>query len=267
MKLNYILGISICWLLTAGCSDDFMSFEGTDRIQFATRGEEVYTFAYFPESKQRDTLHIKIMSVGEVRDYPRSIRFEQVTKEWKYFYDEKDSKKAVDSSYMDMDFPAVAGVHFEPLGENNTFVLPANRNELNLTVIVKRDDDALQKNAHKLVLHLLPSEDFGTGEPLKLTKSITISDKLERPTRWKDNSFYYARYLGGWSERKHRLMIDVTEEKWDNEFLAYIINSYDTWTLRDYYLAKIKKALADYNADPRNNPPMKDENGKEVVFP
>ena len=49
--------------------------------------------------------------------------------------------------------------------------------------------------------------------------------------------------------------------------MAYIINNYDTWTLRDYYLAKIKKELAEYNADPKNNPPLKDENGKEVVFP
>ena len=56
-------------------------------------------------------------------------------------------------------------------------------------------------------------------------------------------------------------MIDVTGQKWDNNFLAYIINNYDTWTLRDYYLAKIKKELAEYNADPKNNPPLKDENG------
>ena len=32
-------------------------------------------------------------------------------------------------------------------------------------------------------------------------------------------------------------------------------------------VAKIKKALAEYNADPKNDPPLKDENGKEVVFP
>ncbi len=62
-------------------------------------------------------------------------------------------------------------------------------------------------------------------------------------------------------------MIDVTGQKWDNNFLAYIINNYDTWTLRDYYLAKIKKELAEYNADPKNNPPLKDENGKRSYFP
>ena len=68
--------------------------------------------------------------------------------------------------------------------------------------------------------------------------------------------------------------------KWDNDFLVYIIDNYDTYSLRDYYLAKIKKALAEYNADPENatlsrkaagdvtvTAAMKDENGKEVVFP
>lgn len=134
-------------------------------------------------------------------------------------------------------------------------------------VIIKREDTGLRKNARKLVLRLLPSDDFQTGEVNKLVKNITISDKLERPTRWKDNSYYYKLYLGNWSEVKHRFMIDITGQKWDNDFLVYIIDNYDTYSLRDYYLAKIKKALAEYNADPKNDPPLKDENGKEVVFP
>jgi len=244
-----------------------MSFEGKDRIQFKTKTEEVYTFAYYPESIQKDTLQIELISVGEVTDYPRTVRFEQVTKEWKYTYDEEEPEKVVDSTYVDMEFPAVAGVHYESLGEKNELILPANQNVLKLNVIIKREDTGLRKNARKLVLRLLPSDDFQTGEVNKLVKNITISDKLERPTRWKDNSYYYKLYLGNWSEVKHRFMIDITGQKWDNDFLVYIIDNYDTYSLRDYYLAKIKKALAEYNADPKNDPPLKDENGKEVVFP
>ena len=286
MKLKYLLGIGMACLMICSCSEEYMSFEGTDRIQFKTKAEEVYTFAYYPESKQEDTVRIEIISVGEVTDFPRTVtsptemisvgevtdfprtvRFEQVTKEWKYTYDEEDPKKVVDSTYVDMEFPAVAGVHYKSLGEKNELILPANQNVLKVNVVVKREDISLQKNARKLVLRLLPSDDFETGEVNKLVKSITISDKLERPTRWRDNDYYYQRYLGNWSEAKHRFMIDVTGQKWDNNFLAYIINNYDTWTLRDYYLAKIKKELAEYNADPKNNPPLKDENGKEVIFP
>ena len=267
MKLKYLVGIGMVCSMICSCSEEYMPFEGTDRIQFKTKTEEVYTFAYYPESIQKDTLQIELISVGEVTDYPRTVRFEQVTKEWKYTYDEEEPEKVVDSTYVDMEFPAVAGVHYESLGEKNELILPANQNVLKLNVIVKREDAGLRKNARKLVLRLLPSDDFQTGEVNKLVKNITISDKLERPTRWKDNSYYYKLYLGNWSEVKHRFMIDITGQKWDNDFLVYIIGNYDTYSLRDYYLAKIKKALAEYNADPKNNPPLKDENGKEVVFP
>ena len=267
MKLKYLVGIGMACSMICSCSEEYRSFKGTDRIQFKTKTEEVYTFAYYPESIQKDTLQIELISVGEVTDYPRVIRFEQVTKEWKYTYDEEEPEKVVDSTYVDMEFPAVAGVHYESLGEKNELILPANQNVLKLNVIIKREDTGLRKNARKLVLRLLPSDDFQTGEVNKLVKNITISDKLERPTRWKDNSYYYKLYLGNWSEVKHRFMIDITGQKWDNDFLVYIIDNYDTYSLRDYYLAKIKKALAEYNADPKNDPPLKDENGKEVVFP
>ena len=266
MKLKYLVGIGMACAMICSCSEEYMSFEGTDRIQFKTKTEEVYTFAYYPESIQKDTLQIELISVGEVTDYPRVIRFEQVTKEWKYTYDEEEPEKVVDSTYVDMEFPAVAGVHYESLGEKNELILPANQNVLKLNVIIKREDTGLRKNARKLVLRLLPSDDFQTGEVNKLVKNITISDKLERPTRWKDNSYYYKLYLGNWSEVKHRFMINATGEKWDNDCIKLYIKAGPT-AEGLYLLKKIKKELEKYNADPANNPPLMDENGHEVVFP
>lgn len=60
----------------------------------------------FQVKSKKDTLNIGIMSVGEVVNYPRTIRFEQVTKEWEYIYDTEDPNKVVDSVYVDMKFPA-----------------------------------------------------------------------------------------------------------------------------------------------------------------
>lgn len=102
MKLKYLVGIGMVCSMICSCSEEYMSFEGTDRIQFKTKTEEVYTFAYYPESIQKDTLQIELISVGEVTDYPRTVRFEQVTKEWKYTYDEEEPEKVVDSTYVDM---------------------------------------------------------------------------------------------------------------------------------------------------------------------
>ena len=62
-------------------------------------------------------------------------------------------------------------------------------------------------------------------------------------------------------------MINATGQKWDDDFIVHYINSRDGAALLDFYLAKVKKALEKYNADPANNPPLKDENGKEVVLP
>ena len=194
MKWKYLLGILFAGLYS--CSPEYMSFRGSNCIQFNTATDEVYTFAYFPESKQRDTLNIQIVTVGEITDYPREIKFEQVTKEWKYSYDAVDTTKIVDSVLVNMEYPAESGVHFESLGENNTLVLPANQNVLNLKVVVLRGDDDLKKHAHKLTLSLLPSEDFALGEIGKLSKTIIISDKLERPTRWKESSYEVQTYLG-----------------------------------------------------------------------
>ena len=46
MKLKYLLGIGMACLMICSCSEEYMSFEGTDRIQFKTKAEEVYTLAY-----------------------------------------------------------------------------------------------------------------------------------------------------------------------------------------------------------------------------
>lgn len=266
MKWRYLFDIVFLGAMFA-CSPDYMSFKGSDCIQFRTSSDEVYTFAYFPLERQKDTLDIEIVTVGEVTNYPREIRLEQITKEWKYIYDTDDTTKIVDSLWIDMPYPAVEGKHFETIVENGKLVLPANQNVLHLKVVVLRDDEEIQKNARTLKLALLPSKDFELGEPLKLEKKIVISDKLERPTRWKDSSYEVQTYLGPWSEVKHRLLIDVTGKRWDNDFLKYILYDFDADIERNYYLTKTKKALEAYNADPANNPPLRDENGNEVVFP
>lgn len=269
MRLKYFLGIIFVLWLISSCTSDYMSYEGNNMVQFATKTDEVYTFAYFTDDKQVDTLNIGIMSVGEVVDFSRTVKFEQILKEWKYVYSEDDPQKIVDSSYVDMEYPAVAGKHFEILDcVNNEATLLANHNQLNLRVVVKRDDSNLKKNAYVLKLHLLPSSDFGTASIDYLTKRIVISDKLERPTQWKDNNYDCSRFIGPWSEVKHRFMINVTGEKWDNDCIKrYIKGGFEYAAIRDFYLKKIKKELEKYNADPNNNPPLRDENGFEVVFP
>ena len=140
-----------------------------------------------------------------------------------------------------MKYPAKEGVHFEAFGgENHELVLPANQNGVTVKIVVKREDESLQENARKLELRLLPSDDFETGVPKYVVKKITISDKLERPTVWKDTDYDCATYLGNWSEVKHRFMINATGEKWDNDCIKLYIKAGPT-AEGLYLLKKIKK--------------------------
>ena len=267
MKLRQLYKTLPLLFLACGCSTDYMSFEGRDAIQFTSKTDEVYTFAYFASNKQIDTVIINVMTIGDVVDYPRQINFEQVKKEWIYVYDETNPSVKVDSSYIDMEYPAEQGKHFEILGaEGNVITMPANSSLLRLPVIVKRDPQ-LRDNAYKLTVKLNESKDFVEGNKGYTEKKIVISDKLERPTQWRDNNYYIETYLGNWSAVKHRFMIDVTGEKWDNDCIKKYIKGYDYSAMNEYYMQKIRKALDEYNANPQNNPPLKDENGLVIEFP
>ena len=266
IDLSAILFLPLSILLS--CSTDLGSYNGDNMIRFVDNADDVYTFAYYSNEKQADTLKIKLMTIGEVTNHPRTVHYEQVKKKWKYKYAEDDANKIIDSSYVDMDYPAEQGKHFEILdAHDGTLTVPANANGITVRVIVKREDTDLQKNARELYLRLLPNGDFTIPSPRYGLKKITLSDKLEKPRLWSNKNYFCNLYLGDWSEVKHRFMINVTGWKWDDEFIKYYIRESNDRPLRDYFLTKIKKALNTYNADPKNNPPLKDENGKNVVFP
>lgn len=258
------------WLFTmlCGCTADLKSYSGENWVRFTDNIEDVYSFAYYSKAKTTDTVKVIVMTVGDVVDHPRKVRIEQVRQAWKYKYADDDANKIIDSTYTDMEYPAEPGTHFEILNAtNNEVVVPEKENRVVLKILVKRDDKDLQKHARQLHLKLLPTADFGVASPTFELKKILISDKLEKPSKWSTKNYFCNLYLGEWSEVKHRFMINVTGRKWDDEFINYYIRESNDRPLRDFYLQKIKKALEEYNANPKNNPPLKDENGNIVVFP
>ncbi|MCI6619802.1 MAG: DUF4843 domain-containing protein [Prevotella sp.] len=266
MKIKYVLSAVAFLIGLTGCTADLMNYNGADMVRFSGDPETVFSFAYYTDQKTEDVIDVNVMTVGEVADHPRTVRFEQVTKEWKYNYDPQDPNRIVDSTYIDMPYPAEEGKHFHiENATGNAFTIPAGEHSYRLKIMVKRSDNDLKKHARTLHLKLIPNEHFGILSDVAALKKITISDKLEKPRQWK--GYYCDLYIGNWSETKHRFMINVTGQKWDDDFIKVYIKSFDEAPLRNFYLMKIKKALEAYNADPSNNPPMKDENGKEIVFP
>lgn len=266
MKLNYLLYLSILSLPLVGCSEEYPLYSGANMIQFYSTTNQDFSFVYEEESKNSVDLIVDIATVGDVVNYDRTIRFEQITKEWNYTYDEVDKTKKIDSSYVDMKFPAVLGIHYQLESQNNELVMPAGKNILKQKITLLRHESLL-KNNYTLKFRLIDSDDFAVGEPAKLNKTIVISNNLLRPTFWKDTAYDIKTTVGNWSEVKHRFMIKVTGERWDDAFLRKMVNDYDNAALFAHYLKIMKEELAAYNADPANTPPMVDENNNVVVFP
>lgn len=267
MKKIFLL-ITLFVSLLPSCQTDLKTYHGDNMIRFSDHAADVYTFAYFSDEKQIDTIKVDLMTIGEITDQPRTVHYEQVKQKWIYQYAQDDPNKIIDSTYADMPYPAEQGKHFEILNsDNGVLIIPSRSNSLTMRILIKRADKDLQKNARELYLRLLPGPDFTIPSQQVALKKITISDKLEKPRMWSDKDYFCNLYLGDWSEVKHRFMINITGQKWDDKFIKFYIRDSNDRPLRDFFLKKIKKALDAYNADPKNNPPLKDENGKPVVFP
>ena len=82
IDLSAILFLPLSILLS--CSTDLGSYNGDNMIRFVDNVDDVYTFAYYSNEKRADTLKIKLMTIGEVTNHPRTVHYEQVKKKWKY---------------------------------------------------------------------------------------------------------------------------------------------------------------------------------------
>jgi hypothetical protein len=100
-------------------------------------------------------------------------------------------------------------------------------------------------------------------------RTITISDKLEKPANWNSTTNYY---LGTYSEVKHRLMMQVVGGKVDDAWIASC-NSSKAFML--YWRTKFIEYLNDFNANPANvatgQAPLREDAGNPnsalITFP
>jgi len=120
---------------------------------------------------------------------------------------------------------------------------------------------ALKTTTVILKFEVIENENFKPGEISTLWRKVIFTDRLSQPTAWTASMGQY--YYGAYSTTKHAFMIQVSGQRWDQDFMTVV--SADQGLLK-YYTSSFKHALADYNnAHPGN--PMKDENGLVIVFP
>ncbi|UKJ08555.1 DUF4843 domain-containing protein [Solitalea lacus] len=255
-KIKYFV-VALALLGLASCKeDDYYLFNDVARLQFGPDITRIYqpsfnladtlkpyTFYYENPDVKQDTVFFDIYAIGGTSSKDRSFTLEQV------------QESGVNN--------AVAGTHYLAFANpavSKNYVIKAGQIHSLVPVIILRDPSLKSANV-TLKFNVVVNENFQLGEAKNLWRKIDLTDRLSQPAAWNASAtqFYYGKY----STVKHQFMIQSTNQKWDQEFMATLPNDY---ALLQYYTGTLKNALVNYNnAHPGNM--LRDEMGDLVVFP
>ncbi|MEG2340942.1 MAG: DUF4843 domain-containing protein [Odoribacter sp.] len=228
----------ISGLLFYACEDDLKPYhEKTDRLNFVFEDYMVdtivnYSFVYYQESRQKDTVWLEVETMGYVVDYDRKIPFKQIATE--------GTQAVAGTHYVAFDDPEVAG----------WYVISAGKNKVRVPVVVKRDP-SLKNETVTLKIGFAENEYFSLGYSDLGTKVITISDFPTQPEHWNFYANYY--FAGKYGKVKHQFMIDATASMgllMDDDFFKKLVgnpNGVDMG-LTDYWFGFFTKKLKEANA-------------------
>lgn len=172
----------------------------------------IYSFVYQPDEVMQDTVWLSVTTLGFPEDKPRYFELEQAAP------DEDEDKKENDKDKKPKQ-RAVAGKHFVSFDNaeyKKLLVIPANAVRTQIPVIVLRDVSLKDKGEALLELKIKETDDLKLGYSNHLRRSIIISDELVKPSLWTGMLNYFLLEYG---PVKHRFMIKVSGNRWDDEYL------------------------------------------------
>lgn len=244
-----MLGMGLAVSLFTGCENDLPVYEGGEswlKFEYEYTRDSIinYSFAYGHSSVQIDTVELELQLMGEVKDYDRPFTLKQVP-----------------AGGLD----AVAGEHYVPFDDKDlvsAYVLPANATKVTVPVVLKRDP-SLKEDNYTLRLTIGETGEFACGSKERAYRTIVIADELIRPNNWNGHIDYF---FGTWGKAKHQFMIDVSGNKWDEEYVQGLLDiMFTDQGYVFYWLDFFKQALAEYNAT--HDTPLCEEGGEPVTFP
>lgn len=261
--------------IAAGCKKaDYVLYHDTARIQMADTSTLSSTFVYETPAVIRDTIYIRLNTIGGITDKDRAVTLEQI-KEYDITYTRDPlTNKVTDSTVKERPFQAIPGKHYVPLNDpamKALLVVRANKAFDSLPIILLRDT-SLKTNSYRLHMRVVANDAFGTGEKKAIEKTILFSDRLERFASWKVDNTSAPAYnsFGKYSVNKHQFMIDVLKTRIDEDWYQAI----SVAQAQQHYKNLLKDALAAFNADPANisagKAPLRetsDPNSPLVTFP
>lgn len=206
-------------------------YVGGDGVYFISVDSINYSFANRVGIIERDTILLKMIVLGDVKDYDRPLQLKAV-----------EGTSAI---------------------ENTHFILPnvvikANTNAIFYPVVLMNSAD-LKTNTLRLELEVLQDTNFPQGAAITNNADnynrfkINLSARLMKPSYWSSIESYFGEY----SDVKYKFMIDVTG------FSDFSTNSFGNTDLINIK-GVMNIALQEY-VDV--NGPKLDENLKAISFP
>lgn len=254
--LKYVI-VAMVVLAFASCKkDQYYLYNDVARIQFGPETSRIYTtsynladtlkpFTFFYEdaSVTQDTVFFDIYAIGGVSKADRTFTLEQ------------EQVANVTNA-----IPGTQYVAFNDPKATKNFIIKAGSVHTRVPIILLRDA-SLKTSTPVLKFKVVANGSFQVGEINNLWRKVVFTDRLSQPAAWNASATQY--YFGKYSVTKHQFMIDLTGEKWDQDFITGIMADY---ALLQYWTATLKIVLINYNNLHPGNP-LKDETGEIVVFP
>lgn len=254
-RLIYFSLILLAAVVTGCTKTNYLLYNDAPRIQLNDTTTINSTFFYEPATVLKDTLYIRVNTIGITSRQERPVKLVQ----------------AVEPDVLN---PAIAGVHYLALDDpslKHLMVVKANEVFAMIPIVLIRDPSLKASNV-RLRLELISNDQFSLGEKQRRNCTILFSDRLERFYSWRgDTGVSPAFYsFGKYSTRKHQFMYDFLKTRIDEPWYQALVA---TGSL-DNYKNLLKEGLARFNSNPMNiangTAPMREtglESSPLVVFP
>jgi hypothetical protein len=211
--------------------------------------ESSYTFVYSGDDVVVDTVWVKVNTIGFLSDRDRPLALAQLPPA----PGDTTAMAVIGEHYVAFDSPEMAPY----------YVIPAGAMEANIPIVVKRaaslaDGDVRLKFTFKENAH------FKLGYAHMVERSLLISNRLSMPNNWESSRANVA--FGAYGPVKHKFLIDVSGEAWDEAYIAELMagdSGYVTY-LADIYRLKLAELNAERAAE--GLAPLSEADGSPVVI-
>lgn len=217
-----------------GCKKaDQLVYSDQARVQLSDTATLSQTFVYEPATVTRDTVYIRVNTIGEIKNVDRAVQLVQVP--------DGPAERT-----------AKPGIHFVALDDpslKSLMVIKANEVFAMIPVVLFRDT-SLRTNSYRLRLQLAGNDQFGLGEGTLRSRAIQFSDRLERFFSWRFDTTVASAFnnFGKYSTRKHQFMIDVLGQQIDEAWYQAALLA----GAAGHYKNVAKAELNTFNSNPAN---------------